>query len=265
MTTTRRQLIARSGGVRRPRQYLFRSGPQQGGWPVTSAGVDGFSGPDPISMPQHGTAGIEGRADILRTPRVRVRRTAPVVAALLAALLCVGCSTPGQLTQGEAMDAQAELAARPRLEEMIVRYDEMLQRIRDRLDAELGPFTWFEHRPRTWNICGSEFPVELGGRTTSSPLWAFEGNIPDDRWPRAQRIVADIAAEYGFATAGLQIDTPATPGKPGRHVTGGVDSTLGAYYDFGTNVNTSIRVDSGCHLPANPTPGAPSTGTPAMS
>jgi hypothetical protein len=132
----------------------------------------------------------------------------------------------------------------------------MLQRIRDRLDNELGPFPWFEADPRSLNTCGRDFPFQLGGRTTSSPLWGFQGNIPDDQWPNAQCIVADITTEYGFATMGLQIDTPATPDKPGHHVTGGVDTALGAYYDFSTNVNTSIRVSSGCHLPANATPSA---------
>ena len=197
------------------------------------------------------------------------RQTAnPVVTALLTALLallCVGCSTPGQFTQEETMDAQAELAARPTLEETIARYDQMLQRIRDRLDTELGPFTWYEARPRTWGTCGRDFPFQLGGRTTSSPHWGFEGSIPDDQWPRAQRIVADVTAEYGFATAGLQIDTPAAPDKPGHHLTGGVDTTLGAHYDFGTNVNTGIGVTTGCHRSTNPTPWAPSTGTPATS
>jgi hypothetical protein len=62
-----------------------------------------------------------------------------MVTALLAARLCLGCGAPGQPTQGQAMDAQPELAADTRLEEMIVRYDEMLQRIRDRMDTELAP------------------------------------------------------------------------------------------------------------------------------
>jgi hypothetical protein len=187
-----------------------------------------------------------------------------VVAALLTALialLCVGCSTPGQFTEEETMDAQAELAARPRIEEMIGRYDQMLQRVRDRLDAEIGPFAWYESRQRTWSTCGWDFPYQLGGRTTGSPLWMFKGNIRDDEWPRAQRIVAEITAEYGFATAGLQIDTTRAPGKPGYHVTHGSDARLGAYYDFETNVNTTLRVTSGCHLSTNPT----STRTPPPS
>jgi hypothetical protein len=139
----------------------------------------------------------------------------------------------------------------------------MLQRIRDRLDTELSPITWYEADPPSRGTCGGDFPGHFGGRTTNSPLWVFNGNIPDDQWPRAQRIVVDITAEYGFATAGPQIDTPATPDTPGRHTTHGIDTTLDAYYEFSTNVNTIIQVTSGCHLPANPTPRAPSTGTPA--
>lgn len=160
------------------------------------------------------------------------------------------------------MDPQAELAARPALEEMTARYDQMLQRIRDRLDTELGPFAWYEADPPTRGTCGPKFPFQLGGRTTTSPLWVFTGNIPDDQWPHAKRIVADIAAEYGFATAGVQIDTPATPGKAGHHVTGGVDTNLDAQYRFTTNLNTVIRVSSGCHLATDPTAGASATPAP---
>jgi hypothetical protein len=60
----------------------------------------------------------------------------------------------------------------------------------------------------------------------------FDRNIPDDQWPRAKRVVADIAAEYGFATMGLQID------KPGRHRTHGSDPNLGAYYDSQVHVTS---------------------------
>ncbi|OLT01039.1 hypothetical protein BJF90_06820 [Pseudonocardia sp. CNS-004] len=150
------------------------------------------------------------------------------------------------------MDAGAELAARPTLEEITASYDQMLQRIRDRLDTELGPFTWYEADPRSWSNCGGEF-TNLGGHTTSPPLWAFEDNIPDDKWPHAQRIVADITAEYGFATGGLGINTS------GRHLTHGFDTTLGAHYRFGTHVATTLGVSSGCHRSTSPTPWATTT------
>jgi Lipoprotein confined to pathogenic Mycobacterium len=171
-------------------------------------------------------------------------------------VLCVGCTGTGPSPQEKIIDPQAALAARPTLEEMIARYDQMLARIRDRLDTELGPFTWYEFDPRTSGTCSGDFS-HVDGHTTSSPLWVFDDNIPDDQWPHAQRIVADITAEYGFATAGLQID------KPGRHETGGVDTTLDAYYTFGAHLATTLRVSSGCHRSTNPTPWVPSTGTPA--
>jgi Lipoprotein confined to pathogenic Mycobacterium len=183
-----------------------------------------------------------------------------VLLTALVVALCAGCGGPAPFTQEKTMDPQTELAARPTLEEMTARYDQMLQRIRERLDTELGPFTWYEADPPTWGTCGPRFPFQLGGRTTTSPLWVFTGNIPDDQWPHATRIVADITAEYGFATAGVQIDTPATPGNPGHHVTGGVDPNLDAHYDFTTHVNTVMRVSTGCHLATDSTAGATTTG-----
>ncbi|OLT14076.1 hypothetical protein BJF78_19905 [Pseudonocardia sp. CNS-139] len=151
------------------------------------------------------------------------------------------------------MDTRAELAARPSIEEINTRYDEMLRQIRDRIDTEFGPRSWYEALPRSWGACGGEYGG-LGAVNSSSPTWAFDGNIPDGTWPQARQIVADITAAHGFATAGLQIDTPASPGEPGNHQTGGVDSGLGASYTFGTYVNTSIQVTTGCHLPTSPTP-----------
>jgi hypothetical protein len=104
-------------------------------------------------------------------------RMDPVLAALVV-LLCAGCGNPASSTQEKPMDPQAELAARPTLEEITARYDEMLQRIRD------------------------------------------------------------------------------------RHTMGGIDTTVDAYYDFGTKLGTTLRVTSGCHRSINPTPWAPATTTP---
>jgi hypothetical protein len=239
---------------------MFHSAPRHQAQPVTSAAVDGIPGPVADSRSRYDSAPV-GTVAMSAPQRPTANTAVTALLAALVALLCSACSASGPLTQEDTMDPQAELAARPTLDEMVVRYDQMLQRIRDRLDIELGPFTWYEARQPTWSTCGRDFPSDLGGRTTSSPSWAFEGNIPDDQWPHAQRVVADITAEYGFVTAGLQIDTPATHSKPGHHVTGGVDTTFDAYYDFGTNVNTSIRVSSGCHLATNFATTAPSTGT----
>ncbi|OLT14075.1 hypothetical protein BJF78_19900 [Pseudonocardia sp. CNS-139] len=179
---------------------------------------------------------------------------------LVSAALSAACGLPDTLglprepTEEEIMDARAELAARPGIEEAIARYDEMLQRIRTRIDAELGPRIWYESRPRSWSGCGDEFSG-LGGHTASGPAWAFAGSVSGDLWPRASRIVADVTAEYGFITAGLQVDDASLiPTAPDYRTANGIDSTLGAHYRFGTEVNTTLRVTTGCHPSTNPTP-----------
>jgi hypothetical protein len=179
-----------------------------------------------------------------------------VLLTALMVLLSAGCGDPAPSTQENAMDPRTELAARPTLEEMTARYDEMLQRVRDRLDAEFGPVTWYKTSGRTWGNCGKTFPGHLGGRTTTSPLWVSDRNIPDDRWPRARRIVADITGEYGFAVMGLQID------RPGDHTINGFDTTLDAHYSFATQRTTVLQVSSGCHRSLNPTPWSTATKTP---
>jgi Lipoprotein confined to pathogenic Mycobacterium len=138
----------------------------------------------------------------------------------------------------------ATLSARPRLEDVVARYEVMQQRIRDRLDAELGPFGWYRVREESPSSCGYDFPYELGGRTVIMAPWGFDAPVPDADWPRAQEIVAAVAAEYGFVTAGADV------GPPGHHLTGGIDPDLGASYEFGSQVFTSIDVTTGCHLPA---------------
>jgi Lipoprotein confined to pathogenic Mycobacterium len=242
MTTTTRRPPVRSGASRMSSGFP-RSAPRQRARPVASAHVDGFTWP---------VTGIAAQ------PRPRRRRRAPVGTVLLAALvalLCAGCGHPAPSTEEKTMDPQAELEARPTLEEMTARYDEMLQRIRDRLDAEFGPVTWYKTSGRTWGNCGKTFPSHLGGRTTTSPLWVSDRNIPDDRWPHARRIVADITGEYGFAIMGLQID------RPGDHTINGFDTTLDAHYSFATQLATVLQVSSGCHRSVTPTPWATSTAT----
>jgi hypothetical protein len=193
-----------------------------------------------------------------RTPCPTIGRPYRLRRALIAAVLTLlstglltltGCTTGarGQLSEEERMDRVAELAARPRSEDMVARYEQMQQRIRDQLDTELGPFQWRQFREQSTSNCGFDFPVP-DGQIVNLATWGFTGAIPDTDWPRAADIVTAITAEYGFNSTGLDIDTP------GRHLITGTDTTLGAQYDLGTEVNTTMRVTTGCHLPAHTTP-----------
>lgn len=162
-----------------------------------------------------------------------------LLTALLAALL-TGCAVP--LFQEDDMDPAATLAARPPLTEVVTRYEEMQQRIRDRMDAEIGPFAWYQRRAGTASLCGQEFADVDAHRRYLAP-WGFDSPISDLDWPRAHQIIVEITAEYGFSPAGLAVD------EPGRHRAGGVDPVLGARYEIGTSRATSLQVTTGCHRP----------------
>ncbi len=131
-----------------------------------------------------------------------------------------------------------DVAERAGLAEVVTRYEQMQQAIRERLDAELGPFAWEQSRPDSRSPCGANGP---GGDRMYLGAWRFDGHIPDQDWPRARDIVLGAAAEYGFTTPGMQIDTR------GQHRTTVADPALGALVDFRTQVNTILQVSTGCH------------------
>lgn len=140
-------------------------------------------------------------------------------------------------------DPMAELSARPTLEQALARYEQMQQRIFDTLSAELGPFVWQRISDGIGAGCGEDFPPGSPGQTKSLPLWGFEANIPDERWPRAVRLIADISDDYGFSPPTVLAD------RPGQHDIFASDG-YGGNYQFGTEVNTSWQVATGCHRPA---------------
>jgi hypothetical protein len=184
----------------------------------------------------------------LATPlTARTRAVALVVAALLtttAVLATTACN--GGPLGGPPMKTYDEIAGRPRLEEIAARYEDMQQRVRDALDAELGPLGWYQVREGSGSTCGHDVPPEFGGRSRFLAPWGFDAPFPTDRWPRIQQIVIDITGQYGFATAGLALD------QPDYKIMGGVDPALGASYELSSKVNTTLRVSTGCHLPTRP-------------
>lgn len=161
-----------------------------------------------------------------------------VVGAVSAAVLLAGCAVAWGPSSDQEEQVDVVVVGRPGLEQVVARYEEMQQRIRDRLDAELGPFAWEQPRPESRSPCGAQ---ASDGVRVFMAVWRFDGNVPDQDWPRAHDIVTAVAAEYGFTTTGMQIDTP------GHHRTTAADSTLDALFDFRTQVNTLMQVTTGCH------------------
>lgn len=179
-----------------------------------------------------------------RPARTRRHRTHAAIALVALTALTTACAHPSgdPVDTDTPVDSVAALAARPPIADALARYEQMQKRIRDAIDAELGPRPWRALRPGSQRTCNPPFD-QTNGVVLGMRRWGFSGSIPDDKWPQIQQAVAAIAAEYGFNAPGMQSN------RPGNHVTTGVDTTLGAYYDFGDSGNTVMQVVTGCHRP----------------
>ncbi|GAA0513752.1 hypothetical protein GCM10011581_04620 [Saccharopolyspora subtropica] len=158
------------------------------------------------------------------------------------ALLAAGCTGPSD--GGNVSDQLSVLQQRPSMEEITARYEEMQQKLRDRLSADLGlPTPWVNEGGFGEAGC-SEFPGIDGAEKHSLDLWLHEGNIPDAQWPQAQQIAVEVTREYGFTELEVIVDRPADHKVELR-------DGFGAQLHFGTAVNTIISVRTGCHLLAS--------------
>ncbi|WP_344430422.1 LppA family lipoprotein [Amycolatopsis minnesotensis] len=139
-------------------------------------------------------------------------------------------------------DAYRELMQRPDIEQAQEIYTTMLTTIRERLTAELGR-AWKQGDDLSGSGCGNGYPgLDADGEIRRLPRWDSPGNLPDAQWPRAQELVGQIAATYGFNPAPKVFkDAPSNHDVVYR-------KSDGALLNFGTGKNTSVRVDTGCHL-----------------
>ncbi|MEU6266605.1 LppA family lipoprotein [Saccharopolyspora shandongensis] len=163
---------------------------------------------------------------------------------VLCALLATGCASgPEPSDGGNVADPLSMLRQRPSMEEITARYEEMRQKLRDRLSADLGLATpWINKGDFGQAACeGKELSHVDGAEQHSLERWTFEGNIPDDQWERAQQIGIDVTKEYGFKELEIVVN------RPGDHKVEMRDE-FGAQLQFGTKVNTVLSLRTGCHL-----------------
>jgi hypothetical protein len=171
----------------------------------------------------------------------RPRRTkVGVLVAVVLATLAAACGSGGP----DVNDAFSELMKRPDIEQAMTSYTEMITKIRDRLTADLGR-TWEQNDDLSGGGCDSEFPgLDSDGETRILPRWDSPGNLPDDQWPRAEAVVGEIAAAYGFhPKPEILVDRPSDHEVVYR-------KPDGARITFGTAANTPLSVATGCHLTA---------------
>jgi PAS domain-containing protein len=171
----------------------------------------------------------------------RPRRThAGVLAAIVLAVCTAACGS-GEPSMN---DAFTELMKRPDIEQAVSTYAEMTTKIRERLTSDFGR-TWEQRSDGGGGGCESEFPgVNADGETRNLPRWSSPGNLPDEQWSRAEGLVGEIAASYGF-----HVKPEIIVDRPGDHEVV-YRKPDGALITFGTAVNTPLDVETGCHLTA---------------
>lgn len=160
-----------------------------------------------------------------------------LVAAGLTAFLLGSCTTAPRST-----DTEAQMAARPHMEQIADRYDQMRREMIDTLDIELGELGWRTNVDRgiTWANCSQE------GVRTDATDFGMVGLIADgtyDRadWHRSAELVLDIGRRYGFTETGTLLDREDDFEVWAR-------DEYGARYHFGMAVTSILTLRTGCHL-----------------
>ncbi|MCX2729670.1 LppA family lipoprotein [Saccharopolyspora sp. NFXS83] len=165
-----------------------------------------------------------------------------ILAALTLSLTGCGGGELGPEYGGSMEEQRAELMSRPSMEEASARYLEMQDRIRDELGAAFPWIQWEQSRELHRAGCSDFDAFTDTGESKTLGVWRAEGNIPDPEWPRAEQIVAQVSAEYGFTPPETVVS------RPSDHQVVGSDR-YGAGYRFGTAKRTVLSGSTGCHLP----------------
>ncbi|WP_235998833.1 LppA family lipoprotein [Qaidamihabitans albus] len=136
-----------------------------------------------------------------------------------------------------------ELMQRPDIQTAEADYQDLLARIRDKLVADIGIERWTQDgEPVSGSACVGQY-AKLGadGEIRRYSSGTSPGNIADADWPRAVEVVADLAGRHGFGEPQVVVD------RPGDHEVSLKDE-YGAELLFGTAVNTTLSLSTGCHL-----------------
>lgn len=137
------------------------------------------------------------------------------------------------------------MAQRPTAEQEVARLTEARDAVRERLAGELGLTTWIDRGNANSAGC-SDFPDSRGSTNFVASL-GLEGGVPDEQWTRAAELVEAMASDFGFGAAETVVD------QPGQH-----EFVLlgerGSRLRFGTLMNASLAVETGCHLPVDLVP-----------
>ncbi|MFF0149459.1 putative LppA-like lipoprotein [Amycolatopsis sulphurea] len=169
-------------------------------------------------------------------------------------LALTSCTNPGaqeptmNTDEKTASQQFSQLMQRPDIDQAAARYDEMFRNVREQLAAKFPALRWKQTDQPGRAGCSQEFAaIDVSGRadaeTRSFPIWTAPGNLPDSEWQQAAADVREIAQSYGFDTGKVTVK---------RHNDNEIvfRDQYRAALNFGSAVNTTLLVRTGCHLSA---------------
>lgn len=137
-------------------------------------------------------------------------------------------------------EQDAQLRERPTSEVQVTRLRALREQVRDQLSAELGLTAWSERGNGGRAGCG-EWP-DSSGETVVLESLLLTGGVPDEQWPTAVEVVTRTAQAAGFGVADPVVD------RPGEHEVV-LRGEWGSLLRFGTAVDATLSLATGCHLP----------------
>ena len=153
--------------------------------------------------------------------------------------------TPQGRTEGNGTimkDAFDALMRRPSLATVETDYQSMYERIRTRLETEIGIPSWSpDARPTSGTACGGGLSGLHDAQERLYNAGSSSGNLPDAQWDQAVAIVSEVATQHGFGAPEVVVS------GPGDHEVELKDHYSG-YLTFGTGANTVLFGGTGCHL-----------------
>ncbi|WP_409184909.1 LppA family lipoprotein [Amycolatopsis sp. VS8301801F10] len=184
----------------------------------------------------------------------------------LAAALCLtfelsacGPDVPPETTVNQKTEQFNELMKRPDIDQAVARYEEMYAKIRAKVTKIVPSLKWTSANPMTSASCGNDFAAVNAdlrrddAEVKSLASWVAQGKVPDPQWDSVQAAVSDILRGYGFDSGPTVVKN-----QPSDHYVT-YRAPDGSEVTFGSSVNTSATVRTGCHLTAE----AKKRGTPA--
>lgn len=181
-----------------------------------------------------------------------MRRVQLITAAFAAAglLFVASCGDGSEYFNGGSVDDKSheqkidELLQRPDIEQVLAKYTEMEEEIIKQLSDEVPSLTFYKvENSGLGGGCGFEYSGigEWTAKKQGLGTNKSDGNLPDEQWPEALKIVTDISTQYGFGNPRAFQDEPGM-----HHVV--FSDRYGAGLRFSTAVNTLVAITTGCHL-----------------